>query len=349
MKQFAFIMGILISTVAWSQDPNFSQFYNNPVYYNPGMTAINNGFTLRINSRSLWTPIPGKFNTSSASFEAEAINKVSVGALAYTDVAGEGRLRTTGANLYYAYRLVENRNLVFQVGFSGGLVTKSVDWSRFTFSDNYDEVFGNVYTSAFIPPSFNTATFADFGSGFAVRFNKKRKKSSNAIRTYTITFGGAAHHLTQPKDALLGDSYHLPIKFNLHASANLLIGDLIYTPAIIFERQNQFQTFTVGAYIVNKPFVAGFWLRNRTFLMTGNSYDSFIASLGMNVPLSKLNTMRVTYSFDLTLSRLRSASIGTHELSLIFDWDNQKLFKGIQNRKRNKRRYQCPSDFKGFE
>lgn len=355
MKQIIHLIGfvfggiIVFQSVALAQDPNFSQFYNNPVYYNPGMNAINNGITVRANLRSLWTPLPGKFNTSSVAIEAEAINKISLGMLAYTDVAGEGNLRTTGGNLYYSYRPVETRNLIFQIGFSGGIINKAVDWSRFTFSDNYDEVLGNVYTSAFIPPQFNNQTFVDFGSGFAFRFNQRRKKTNKLIRTFTATLGGAAHHLTRPKDNLLGDKERLPIKFNVHGHANLLINDFIYSPGFIYERQNQFQTATVGLNVVIKPFVAGFWVRNQTFLMTGNRYDSFIASLGINIPVSRANTMRVCYSFDMTLSRLRAASIGTHELSIILQFDDQKLFSGLQRRSKSRNKFKCPSDFKGYE
>lgn len=333
----------------WAQDPNFSQFYNNPVYYNPGMTAIGNGFTFRSHARSLWTPIPGKFDTYSASFEAEAINKVGLGVLAYSDVAGEGLLRTTGGNLYYSYRAVDTRNFIFQVGFSGGVINKYVDWTKFTFSDQLDEVFGKINNSTFIQPNFNSTTYADFGSGFALRFNNKSRKSGTSYKRSIVTIGGAVHHLTRPNDAFIGDKEKLPMKFTFHGNANLLIQKIIYSPAFIFERQNQFQTFTIGASVVNKPFSVGFWMRNRTYLMSGKSYDSFITTLGVNVPVNRASNLRITYAFDMTLSRLRTASIGSHELSLILDFDNQKLFKGIQMKNRNKRRFKCPTDFKGYD
>lgn len=331
-----------------AQDPNFSQFYNNQVYYNPGMTAIGNGFTFRTQVRSLWTPVPGKFNTYSASFEGEAINKVGLGVLAFSDVAGEGLLRTTGANFYYSYRAVDTRNLIFQVGVSGGIVNKYIDWSKFTFSDQLDEVFGRIHTSGFIQPNLNTSTYADFGSGFAFRFNNRSRKSGTAYKKSTITLGGAVHHLSQPNDAFLGDREKLPMKFVVHGNANILVNKLIYSPAFIFERQNQFQTVTVGGSIINRPFSVGFWVRNRTYLFTGRKYDSFIVTAGANLPLNRETTMRITYAFDMTLSRLRTASIGSHELSLIFDFENQKLFKNMQTRNRNKRKYKCPTDFKGY-
>ena len=331
-----------------AQDANFSQFYNNPVYYNPGMTAIGNGITFRTQLRSLWTPLPGKFNTYSAGIEAEAINKVGLGMLGYSDVAGEGFLRTTGANLYYSYRAVDTRNWIFQVGFSGGIVNKYVDWTRFTFSDQLDEVFGKTYTTGFIQPNLNSVTYADFGSGFAFRFNDRSKKSGTAYRKATITLGGAVHHLTRPNDAFIGDREKLPMKFIVHGSSNLMINKLIYSPAFIFERQNQFQTFTIGASIINRPFSAGLWLRNKTFLFSGQKYDSFILTVGVNLPVNTASNMRITYGFDMTVSRLRTSSIGSHELSLVIDFENQKLFKGIQTRNRNKRKYKCPTDFRGY-
>jgi type IX secretion system PorP/SprF family membrane protein len=348
LKHILIAFVVLTSKQLKAQDPNFSQFYNNPVYYNPAMTAINNGITFRANARSLWTPIPGKFNTSSVTLEAEAINKLGVGILAMTDVAGEGFLRTSGANMYYSYRPLDTKNMIFQVGFSAGIFSKNIDWSRLTFSDNFDEVFGNVYTSAFIPPNFNSSTYADFGTGFAMRFNHKRKKTNRIIEVATTTIGGAVHHLTKPKDALLGDLERLPMKFVGHATSQLLINRRIYAPAVIYERQNQFQTVTIGSNFTFRPYTIGFWVRNRTFLMSGQSYDSFMASIGTNLPISDDNSLRITYSFDMTISRLRTSSIGSHEVSLVLDFDNRKLFSGLQSRKNSRRKYRCPHDFKGY-
>ena len=346
---YLFFITLIFCSSLRAQDPNFSQFYNNPVYYNPGMVAIDNGLKVRANIRSLWTPIPGRFNTSIISVESEAIRKVGLGFLAYSDVEGEGKLRSSVANLYYSYRPIDKKNLIFQVGFSGGIVNKSVDWNRFTFSDNYDAVLGKVYTSAFIPPGYNTATYADFGAGFALRFNKKRNNTRKIIRMFTLTIGGAGHHLTMPIDALLGDNARLPIKLNLHTTANLLIGDIIYSPGFIFERQAYFQTFTVGASVAIKPFIAGFYFRNQSFLMTGRKYDSFVVSLGANIPVNRASTFRVTYSFDITMSKLSSASKGSHELNLLINFDDIRIFKNIQKRSEGRRKYQCPADFKGFQ
>ena len=99
-KYQLFLIGaLLLSTrIVLAQDPNFSQFANNPVYYNPAMTAIGKGYTFRAHARNLWAPIPGRFNTFSAAFEGEVVNKLGVGVLAFSDVAGGGVSRVSATD-----------------------------------------------------------------------------------------------------------------------------------------------------------------------------------------------------------------------------------------------------------
>lgn len=354
MKNFSkhiILLAAFVSIISdsFAQDPNFSMFYNNPSYYNPAMVAIGNGFTFRLNGRNLWTPIPSKFNTVSASIEAEAVNKIGLGLQAYSDVAGEGFLRTTGANFQYMYRPLESKNVLLQLGFSAGFVNKYIDWNKLTFSDQYDEVFGLVKESAFNSPNFRSVSYADFGSGFALRFNGKQKRNKRLFKKMNGTLGGSVHHLTTPKDAFLGVAERLPMKFVGHTSFNFLVSKVIFSPAIIYERQNKFETFTLGLNVVNKPFFAGFWFRNRNYLLSGNKFDSFIISTGVTFSPRQTVHYRFAYSFDMTVSRLRTSSIGTHEISIVIDYDNKLLFQKRQNAKKAREKYKCPEDFKVFE
>lgn len=321
-----------------AQDPNFSQFYNNTLYYNPGMTAIGNGMSWRLNARNLWAPIAGKFNTFSASIDAEAVNKTGLGFLAFSDVAGEGLLRTQGANAYYSYRPVETRKFILQLGLSGGIVHKSIDWSQFTFSDQLDEVFGKVNATAFSAPSYTQIVYPDFSTGAAVRFNSGKFESKD--HKMTTTLGVAFHHLTSPRDAFIADGARLPLKWLIHGNTSILHRGLIYAPGFIFERQNQFQTFTIGANLVKSPVFAGIWFRNRTYAMNVKSYDSFIFNLGLNTSFSKTTRMRITYGYDFTVSRLKTASMGTHEVSLVFDFDKKVLFQQLQDKRKARSRNQ---------
>ena len=331
-----------------AQDPNFSQFYNNPVYYNPSLVAINGGYTFRAHARNLWAPIPGKFNTFAASFEAEVIPKLGFAFNAYTDVAGEGLLRTTGGYLTYGYRVVETKNFLLQFGATGGIINKNIDWSRLKFSDQYDEVLGEVHGSQFVAPNYNSILYPDFGSGLTVRFNHESKKVS-AYKKMMVTAGFAAHHLTRPADAFIADKQFLPIKWVGHLNTAVLVNESILTPSFIYERQREFQTFTIGLSMVKKPLIVGLWMRNETYYFNPQSFDSFILTVGTSLPLKNDQNIRMTYSVDFTVSQLRLSSFGSHELSLVYELDNRYMLKSYHSRKNRMRRYQCPKDFMGYE
>jgi type IX secretion system PorP/SprF family membrane protein len=331
-----------------AQDPNFSQFYNNPVYYNPSMTAVNNGIAIRLNARSLWGPIPGRFNTYSFSAEAQTMYKMGLGIMAYSDVGGEALLRTAGGYVNYSYRPVDTKNFILQAGVSGGFITKNIDWSKLTFSDQLDETMGNIKSSSFNRPGYNSVSYADFSAGLVARFNGSARKQRGAFKRFNATLGGAIHHLSQPKDAFLGDHEKLPFKLVFHAQSNLLFNEFIVSPGVVFEMQNEFKTFSVGSNFVSQPFIIGIWFRNRTAALNVKQYDSFIFTLGLNLKSKSETIWRVTYNFDMTISRLKTSSYGSHELSLLFELPNRVLFSSNVNSKMMKRRYRCPKEFSGF-
>jgi type IX secretion system PorP/SprF family membrane protein len=312
------------------------------------MTAINSGLSVRANVRNLWGPIPGRFNTYSASVEAQTVFKMGMGANVYSDVAGEALLRTTGGYFTYSYRAVDTRNVVIQAGIGGGFVTKTIDWSKLTFSNQFDESLGNVRPSLFTNPNYRRVSYADFNSGLVARFNWKNRHSHGSFKRSVMTIGGSVHHLSQPSDAFLGDG-NIPMRYVFHANANILFNDFIYSPGIIFEQQNKFQTFTAGMNFVNRPFTFGIWFRNRNAAMSYRSYDSFIFTAGITLPAKTSTSWRVMYGFDMTISRLKTSSYGTHEISMVIDFGDKILFRKYVTKRALRRRYQCPKDFFGYQ
>jgi type IX secretion system PorP/SprF family membrane protein len=340
---------LLLVVNSFAQDPNYSQFYNNPVYYNPAMTAINNGMTFRSNARNLWGPIPGKFNTYSATFESQSAYKMGLGLNCFSDVAGEGLLRTNAAYLSYSYRPIDTRNFILQAGLSGGFISKGIDWSKFTFSDQYDETMGLVRPSNFISPATKTIQYADFGTGIVLRFNGAPRFARQVLQHYTITAGGSINHLSQPKDAFMGNDQYLPMKIVGHLNAILSFNEKIMQPGFIIEHQNQFRTITVGTNFINRPLILGVWFRNRTFAMTGNQFDSFIFTIGVRLPDRNHMSWKIMYNYDFTTSKLRTSSFGSHEITLVMDWENKVLFQGRVARSALRRQYQCPKNFSGYQ
>lgn len=332
-----------------AQDPNFSQFYNNPTYYNPGMVGINDGTTLRLNARNLWGPIPGRFNTFAAAVESQSVFKMGLGLNAYSDVGGESLLRTTAGYLSYSYRPVDTKNCIVQAGVSGGYVNKNIDWSKLKFSDQYDETLGEVRPSSFASPNYRNVGYADFSAGAAVRFNAEpRRNGRSSFDRLMVTLGGSVHHLSQPNDAFLQGDQELPLRMIFHGNVNLLFNDIVLAPGAVYEMQNEFRTFSFGLNVMQRPMTYGIWVRNRTAALSGKQFDSFIFAIGLNLPSKGAVNWRVMYNYDFTVSRLKTSSYGTHELSLVAEFKDAILFRKLVSSRNVKRRFKCPTDFGGM-
>lgn len=348
MRQNIILYIILIGFAFQSkaQDANFSQFYNNPVYYNPGMVALNNGYSFKAQARSLWTPIPGKFNTFSASFEGQVIPKLAMAVNAFTDMAGEAGLRTTGGYLTYAYRPVENKKFMIQVGLNAGIVNKNIDWSKLRFSDNYHELYGEIGSSQFIAPTYRNSNFADFGTGIVARFNHEAKKTG-LYKKMMIMTGFSVLHLTRPKDGfILGGN--LPMKFVGTFQTAILLNDFVLNPSIIYENQNKFQTATIGLLMMKNPLVFGVFYRNEGVYYRANRFDSVILTFGVNLNTKNESTVKIMYSADFTISQLRSSSFASHEISVIYNLDNRFMFQAYRAKRSRAKFFKCPSEFRGL-
>lgn len=330
---------LLVQLCSFGQDPNFSQFFMNEVYYNPALTGINDGLRLCTNYRNLWGPIPSKFNTGSVSIDGAGVNKMGLGLLASMDVEGEGKLRTTAVAGNYSYRVVELRNFRFQLGVQGQYVRKQIDWTQLVFSDQLDEVFGNVNSSQFLMPTQDITQYVDFGTGAALKFNAGGG-STGREKTMTGTFGVSVFHLAQPKDGFIGGGLgYLPRKLVIHGDLKIISPSVLYAPAFIYEKQSNMSTFQMGLNFSKLNMFAGAWFRNRSFAFHPQKFDSFIFNIGVSTKTKNNTRYRMGYSYDFTISRLQSSSFGTHEISLILEWTDKFLFAGRSNKKAQSAKY----------
>jgi type IX secretion system PorP/SprF family membrane protein len=235
----------------------------------------------------------------------------------------------------YSYRPVETKNFRMQFGFGASFVQKRIDWTQFTFSDQLDEVFGPINSTSFVAPYGNQVMYPDFNAGITMRFNSGRVEASGGKMTTTI--GASFHHMTQPRDAFINDNGRLPMRMVIHLNTNILsYNGVIYAPGFLYEKQSVLTTFQAGLNLYKNPIYAGFWFRNRSYNMGMKNYDSFIVNLGLNMHTSRSRRIKICYSFDYTMSRLKTASMGTHEVSMIFELDDVVTFKSIEQRSRKK-------------
>jgi type IX secretion system PorP/SprF family membrane protein len=328
------ILGLLKPFNSLAQDPNFSQFYSNRIYMNPAYAGADPGMRVNLNYRRLWASVPGQFQTFSATMDIADFNiSGGIGLIALNSVEGEGKLRTTQFGGMYSYRLtVIPRMFDLHFAAQGTFIQKSIDFSNFVFSDQLDPIYGQINeTQAKLPPTAQRNMF-DASAGILGRFNIKMGRKSRKLMSNTL--GASFKHITQPNESLIGKSSPLPFKLTIHYSAIFNVSkrsaeNKVYiSPNFIYEKQAAFTSFNFGAFVLRAPLMVGVWYRNQKFLISPKKTDSFIMNLGFRGENgSKTFIYQVGYSYDMTLSRMIGSSGGSHEISMIFEFTNLRLFK----------------------
>ena len=319
-----FVCTILYNTnnTAYTQDPEFSQFYANPIYLNPALAGTHGCPRFNINYRNQWPSLSGTFVTYSASYD-QYINAMNggIGVLITQDVAGKGTLNTTTASLIYSYHLTVTRKFSILMGAQATWNQKFLDWNKLTFGDQIDPRRGFIYQTGDVPRNVNdnnmgTRGFFDVSAG---------------IVGYTdiFYFGFAAKHLNMPNESLIIGDSRMPMRFTAHAGANIALGQkskytnqTTISPNVLWTFQQGFMQTNIGLYIKYGVVTGGVWWREG---------DAFITTVGVD-----LGTFRLGYSYDVTVSKLTNASGGSHEISLGINLNCRKKPKRF-------RTISCPS------
>lgn len=328
LKRFVFIITVIfsldLSNFAFAQDPEFTQFYANPLYLNPAFAGSVRCPRFVLNYRNQWPGLPSNkvmpsqpYVTYSASYD-QHVNALSggLGLLVINDNEAN-ILRTTNVSGIYSYQLNITRKFSVKIGFQGTYSQKSLDWNKLTFGDMIDVNNGFVLNTGEQQGS-NKISYFDGSTGIL-----------GFSRRYFVGF--AVHHLTEPapaKDFLNVGGSTLPRKYTGHIGLIIPTGrrgnETFISPNILYQQQRKFKQLNLGLYVNKGPVVGGLWARfggkvgdidNSTFPPTqknDNSFlnsDSFIALIGFQQGMYKFG-----YSYDITISKLKH-SYGSHEIS----------------------------------
>ena len=296
---FCLVLGSLFAMPksGFAQDPEFTQFYANPMYLNPAMAGTARCARFVMNYRNEWPGVSGVYNTYHASYD-QHLDAISggLGFSAMQDVAGAGGiLKRTWLSGVYAYQTPITRDFSISVGFKATYAQLSVDWSKLSFGDQIDPKRGFIFQTLENTNFSGSKGSLDLSTGF-LGYSKR------------FFFGAAFDHLTQPQEALLGGVSTMPLKITAHAGGVIPLEvahdgtETTLSPNILFMQQLNIQQILLGVYFNKGPLTAGLWYRNS---------DAFIVLLGFQQDMFKIG-----YSYDVTVSGLASATAGSHEISV---------------------------------
>ena len=302
----AFFFVTLGSEDAQAQDPEFTQYFANPLYMNPAFAGTARCPRMTMSYRNQWPAMSGSFVTTSAAYD-QHVETLSggLGFIVMNDQAGRGTLSTTTASGIYSYQQAITRKLSIKAAMQVTYMQKALDWGRLNFGDMIDPRRGFIYETQDVPRG-GMVQAVDFSTGF-LGFTDK------------YDLGMAVHHLNEPNESLVVGTSRLPMKYTVHAGATLPLQRSVtgvestISPNILYRRQGEFQQMNIGLYVNKGPLVGGIWYRG---IMFTDYKDAFIVTLGI-----KTDVVQFGYSYDLTVSQLTPATGGAHEISMTIQFD----------------------------
>ncbi|NQV01805.1 MAG: PorP/SprF family type IX secretion system membrane protein [Bacteroidia bacterium] len=330
------ILGLfLMISGTQGQDPNYSQWLSAPLYYNPAFTGLNNGIRARLSYRDQWPNLPVDFHTLYFSADLGDRRLPGSGGIGLTvnrDNEGIGFIRNLSAGLSLSVRIPITSNMICQVGIKAAIVQKWIHWNEFVFSDQLNEKYGNIYTTAVKPPDNYQRLFPDFAVGGLLKFVTPSGKISG-------TAGFAADHLFQPDESIYALSKSpLPRKYVGHldfvlslgrgpsSSQNPVLGfgdALLINPGIIYQHQNGMNSLQVGVNLLKFNIYTGGYFK---FSSAHGSSTALMLLAGYRFNMTGTLSLKFMYSYDLQVSGNLQGSGGAHEISLILEFQNSRIF-----------------------
>lgn len=307
MRRWVFVLLIFaLPEIIFGQDPEFSQFFANPLYLNPAFAGTTELPRTVLNYRNQWPQKGATYTTYSISYDqlSKKMNS-GIGFQLYQDHELNNIINSSGGSFSYSYHIKLSNWSFMTLGVQGGLVLKQFDASKLIFPSQIDQLSGQI--SGTIPFNYSDEKklYPDFAVGALGQHND-------------FFWGVSVNHLTQPNESIIaGDQKgKLPLKVTVHAGARthrlhhgLLSREFSLSPNVLYQQQGSFKQLNLGIYMIEKSFLFGGWFRDNIDVRP----DALILLAGF-----ARERFQLGYSFDMTLSKLSNYSYGSHEISVTF-------------------------------
>lgn len=276
--------------------PLYSQYMYNTMALNPAYAGSQDVMTATMLYRNQWTGFEGAPKTMVMSAHAPLKSKkVGVGAVVYNDKIGV--VQNTGVYANYAYILRTERGRL-AYGFKAGASFMQADWSQVVTTTAGDVAF-QTNSPVHVLPNF----------GFGAYYWDKQYFagiSTPEILTHTLATGTAKPETSSGlRNLIVTAGYQFKPKRYLNVKTSVILKR---------NRSTGFQYDINGSLLWNDQIGVGLAYRSR---------DALVGLFEMKVN----DQLKFGYSYDMTLSALRAASSGSHELMLQyrFGYVNQSM------------------------
>jgi len=341
-KVLSVFLILFCQSLAWAQDPQFSQFYANPLYLNPAMAGGALATRVTANYRNQWPSLDAAYVTYSASIDTyfPRINS-GIGFIVLRDQQAFARYNTIDVAGQYSYQLQVGERVAVRAGVQFAYVNRSINYFGLTFGDQFDNRgFLNIPTGDALGQDGNPAAL-----------NYLNVSAGGMVYTSRSWLGLSAHNLNRPNQSFVGTASPLPTRFTVHGGTKIPLDDNTrnglaenktapersISPAFLYRAQGKFDQFDVGMYLTYEPVVFGLWYRGlpiKRYEVGINNNDALIFLAGF-----KQEGLSIGYSYDLTISNLGTSTGGAHEISVSYQFPPARPKRRVP---RNIKRLPCP-------
>ena len=267
------------------QLPMYSQYLWNDYVLNPAYTGASEFNPIQLSYRKQWMGFNGSPETITLGGHA-AINKsMAIGGMVFKDATG-GAFSQTGALLNYAYRIKLDRSSVLAFGLS-------LQLNQYNF--NVNKINPLNTTDAALQTGSQTSIAPDASFGMLYQFKQKFKigVAVNQLMQYQLKkiseFGLSSNQLIR--------HYNLMCSYNIKINQEFAI-----EPSILLKATGQ--TPVQADMSVKAEYRKLIWLG-----LTYRPQDAVVLMLGF-----QYHNMILCYSYDATLSVIRTYSTGSNEI-----------------------------------
>ena len=284
---------LLSSSVSAQQDPEFTQFMFNKMYYNPAYAGVEGITQFNLLVRSKWTGYASTFDGAGGAPNTQVftmnapIYKLKSGFGAYLINDNLGNLNNLSFQGSYAYHFAIKEGKL-SLGVNVGFFSQSIDFSQYRPSDPNDPLLNKV--------GKDTETKFDMGAG-AYYQAKKFYISASVSHLVSPSFNFGIENLRnalQPTLFVMG-GYHYEVSYNL-----------IITPSLMVQSDFKKTLINFGAIArYNEKFWGG---------ITYKYQESAALILGMSLLKSK--ALEIGYGFDYIVHDQEAKQPTSHEIRL---------------------------------
>lgn len=343
------VMNLFYVIGSKAQDPFFTHFHGAESMYNPAMTGIKGALSAGVKHKSQWgNNSIAPFKTGIITLESSTPCTILDYGLAFGfDQEGDGKLNTYDFGLKLSgspgFALATGAlNLRFGLNFQ--FSRKSVDYSRFTFSDQLDpkyglfDALGNSNPTSFIAPNDGRSLwFFTPAVGTVINYASDPKKYSpfafQAGFAILNAYSLGRRPLRGNVESLLGLNVDIPPRYNLFLRPTFTVLDnsrtffFSITPSVLFQKQDQLHYWESGVRLGFSRFLGlGIYYHSSGLQKTDlhTNWMTFNFELGEILDDYK-NRVDLGASFSWNQSGIKNFAGPTFELSFTYYFSRSPL------------------------